>query len=115
MAAALPGTWNARTLQNNLALMKPAAPVFRRAVDRLHGVMSEAEAVAALRQEGSCMVLFWTLACWLREPRNQKDADTLLADLLSATPSRLATAVLRNALALLTICRQCSHPRADLA
>ena len=114
MAAQLAASWSGRTLQGNLSVVEPAAAVFRRAVDRLHRIMSVEDALASLRVEGSCMLVFWSMACWVRQPRHQVDPTTLLASLLSDSPSRLATSVLRNAFALLSLLRQCYHPRARL-
>ena len=114
MTAQLAATWSGRTMQGNLSVVEPAATVFRRAVDRLHGVMTVEDALASLRLQGSCMLVFWSLACWVRQPRQQVDPTTLLTSLLSSSPSRLATSVLRNAFALLSLFRQCYHPRATL-
>ena len=64
------------------------ADVFRHAVNRLPHVVTVEDAHRALALPGSCMLAFWGLACWMRDPRNQAEdeAAVLLQSLLGPTP-----------------------------
>ena len=106
--------YHPRTIAIHLNTVDTSAPTYRHAAARLPDIHTIADATLALRHPGSPMLVFWQLACRMREPRSQPDPTALLTNLLSANPCRQAVGFLRDALAALRLFRQGTHPRVNL-
>ena len=102
------------TVRAHLGTVDASAVVYRRAVDRLPDVHTAEDARRHLRVPGSAMLVFWQLACRMREPRSQVPPAELLADCLSGLCSRRAEETLQTVLAMLQVFRLGCHPRTNM-
>ena len=106
--------YHPRTIAIHLHTVDSSAPTYRHAAARLPNIHTIADATVALRHPGSPMLVFWQMACRMREPCSQPDPTALLTNLISPNPTRQAVGVLRDALAALRPFRQATHPRVNL-
>ena len=115
MASSSSASYHPRTIVRHAHILDTASSICRHAAHRLPNVHTPEDAIASLRIDGSAMLIFWHVACRMRQPRRQTDPQDLLTNLLSAAPSQVAVSVLRDALAQLRLWREALHPRAKLS